>query len=95
MRIETPEHLARKMAEKGIGIDQAYEERTGCPWDYEAKSFEEMGADAVDIIETMMDLENRLGCEIADACCEMVEEMNPNDLLIWKRRQRKLDDLGI
>ena len=43
MRIETPEQLARKMAEKGIGIDQAYEERTGCPWDYEAKSFEEMG----------------------------------------------------
>ena len=95
MRIETPEQLARKMAEKGIGIDQIYEERTGCPWDYEAKSFEEMGADAVDIIETMMDLEKKLDCEITDACCELVEEMNPNDLLIWKRRQRKLDDLGI
>lgn len=95
MRIETPEQLARKMAEKGIGIDQIYEERTGCPWDYEAKSFEEMGADAVDIIETMMDLERRLDCEITDWCCELVEEMNPNDLLIWKRRQKRLDDLGI
>lgn len=95
MRIVTPEQLARKMAEKGIGIDQAYEERTGCPWDYEAKSFEEMGADAIDIIETMMDLEKRLDCEITDSCCELVEAMNPNDLLIWKRRQKRLDDLGI
>lgn len=95
MRIETPEALARKMAEKGIGIDQIYEERTGCPWDYEAKSFEDMGADGLDIVETMMELEKQLDCEITDACCEMVEEMNPNDLLIWKRRQRKLDDLGI
>jgi hypothetical protein len=95
MRIETPEQLAREMARKGIGIDQAYEERTGCPWDYEAKSFEEMGADAVDIIETMMDLEKRLDCEITDWCCELVESMNPNDLLIWKRRQGRLDDLGI
>lgn len=95
MRIETPEALARKMAEKGIGIDRVYEERTGCPWDYEAKSFEDMGADGLDIVETMMELEKQLDCEITDACCEMVEEMNPNDLLIWKRRQRKLDDLGI
>jgi hypothetical protein len=95
MRIETPEQLARAMAEKGIGIDQAYEERTGCPWDYDAKSFEEMGADALDIIETMMDLEKRLDCEITDLCCEMVESMDPNDLIIWKRRQRRLGDLGI
>ena len=95
MRIETPEQLARKMAEKGIGIDQIYEERTGCPWDSEAKSFEEMGADAIDIIETMMELEKRLDCEITDLCCELVEEMNPNDLLIWKRRQGRLDELGI
>lgn len=82
MRIETPEQLARKMAEKGIGIDQAYEERTGCPWDYEAKSFEDMGADAVDIIETMMDLEKRLDCEITDWCCELAGRLGDIDLYI-------------
>lgn len=95
MRIETPEALARKMAEKGIGIDRVYEERTGCPWDYEAKSFEDMGADGLDIVETMMELEKQLDCEITDWCCELVESMNPNDLLIWKRRQERLDELGI
>ena len=43
----------------------------------------------------VLEIEKVLDCEIRDACAELIEDMNPNDLTKRVRRMKRLDDLGI
>ena len=42
-----------------------------------------------------MEIEKVLDCEIRDACAELIDVMNPNDLTKRVRRMKRLDELGI
>ena len=93
--IQTTEQFIQLLDSKSFSIESLFIERTGMDWDYDAKTFEELGFDTIDFIEMIMDIEKILGCHISDDCAELIEEMNPNDLTKRARRQKKLDDLGI
>ena len=94
MTIRTLEQFIELLDRSSFSIEEYSSSRIG-DWDYEAKSFDELGFDALDIIEMIMEIEKDLDCEIRDECCELIEDMNPNDLTRRARRQKKLDDLGI
>lgn len=94
MRLTTIKQLTDRIAQKRVPLEKMFEAK-GCEWDYSAKTFEEIGADMLDIIEVIMDLENIMDCEITDDLADLVSISNPNDLLLSVTRQRKLDDLGI
>ena len=94
MRLTTTKQLAELLAIKSVSLEKMFEDK-GCEWDYSAKTFEEIGADMLDIIEVIMELEKIMDCEITDALAELVSIGSPNDLLLSVTRQRRLDDLGI
>ena len=94
MTIRTLEQFIEFLDRSNFSIEEYSSSRIG-DWDYEAKSFAELGFDALDIIEMIMDIEKALDCEIRDECVEFIEDMNPNDLTKRVRRQKRLDDLGI
>ena len=94
MRLTTIKGLADLIAKNRVSLENMFEDK-GCQWDCSAKTFEEIGADMLDIIEVIMELEKIMDCEITDALAELVSIGNPNDLLLSVARQRKLDELGI
>lgn len=94
MTIRTLEQFIEFLDRSNFSIEEYCSSKIG-EWDYEAKSFDELGFDAFDIIEMIMEIEKALDCEIRDECGELIEDMNPNDLTKRVRRQKKLDDLGI
>jgi acyl carrier protein len=94
MRLTTIKDLANHIARNRVSLEKMFEAK-GCEWDYSAKTFDEIGADMLDIIEVIMELEKIMDCEITDDLADLVSISNPNDLLLSVTRQRKLDDLGI
>ena len=94
MVIRTVEQFTEFLERSNFSIEEYSSSRIG-EWDYDAKSFEELGFDALDIIEMIMEIEKALDCEIRDECVDFIEDMNPNDLTKRVRRQKRLDDLGI
>ena len=94
MTIETIEQFIEFLNRSSFSIEEYCGSRIG-DWDYEAKSFDELGFDGFDIIEMVMEIEKVLDCEIRDSCAELIEDMNPNDLSKRARRMKRLDDLGI
>lgn len=95
MTIRTLEQFIELLDRNNFSIEDLCVDKIGVDWDYEARSFEELGFDELDIIEMIMEIEKALDCEIRDECCELIDAMNPNDLTRRVRRQKKLDDLGI
>ena len=95
MVITTIEEFIALLDRNNYSIENLYRDKIGAEWDYEARSFEELGCDELDIIEMIMEMEKALDCDIRDECCELIELMNPNDLTRRVRRQKKLDELGI
>lgn len=94
MIITTIEQFIALLDRSNFSIEEYCSSKIG-DWDYEAKSFDELGFDGFDIIEMIMEIEKVLNCEIRDVCAELIEEMNPNDLSKRVRRLKRLDDLGI
>ena len=94
MTIRTLEQFIEFLDRSNFSIEEYCGSKIG-DWDYEAKSFAELGFDGLDIVEMIMDIEKALDCEIRDECVEFIEDMNPNDLTKRVRRQKRLDDLGI
>ena len=94
MTIRTLEQFIEFLDRNNFSIEEYCSSRVG-DWDYEARSFDELGFDGFDIIEMIMEIEKVLNCEIRDSCAELIEEMNPNDLSKRVRRLKRLDDLGI
>lgn len=94
MTIETIEQFITLLDNNNFSIEEYCSSKIG-DWDYEAKSFDELGFDGFDIIEMIMEIEKVLKCEIRDSCAELIEDMNPNNLSKCARRLKKLDDLGI
>jgi hypothetical protein len=95
MTVKTVRELAALIAARGIRLEDIVLDRTGCEWDYSAKSFGEMGFDALDFIEVIMDLEKALDCVIPDSLADQVQDADPSSLILSEIRSRKLDDLGI
>jgi hypothetical protein len=95
MTVKTVRELAALIAARGIRLEDIVLDRTGCEWDYSAKSFGEMGFDTLDFIEVIMDLEKALDCVIPDSLADQLEGAEPNTLLLSAMRSKRLDDLGI
>ena len=94
MTITTTEQFISLLDRNNFSIEEYCNNRIG-DWNYDAKSFGELGFDTLDVIEMIMEIEKILNCEIRDECVESIGEMNPNDLTKCVRRQKRLDDLGI
>lgn len=95
MIITTVEEFIALLDRNSFSIEELCSTQIGVDWDYEARSFEELGFDGLDIVEMIMEIEKALDCEIRDSCAELIDAMNPNDLTKRVRRQKRLDDLGI
>ena len=95
MVIETIEQFITLLDSNNFSIEDLCLDKIGVDWDYEARSFEELGFDGLDIVEMIMEIEKVLDCEIRDSCVELIDSMNPNDLTKRVRRMKRLDDLGI
>ena len=95
MVIKTLEQFISLLDSNNFSIEELCVDKIGVDWDYEAASFAELGFDGLDIVEMIMEIEKVLDCEIRDACAELIEDMNPNDLTKRVRRMKRLDDLGI
>ena len=95
MTIRTVEEFIDLLDRNNFSIEELCIDKIGIDWDYEAKSFKELGFDGLDIVEIIMEIEKILDCEIRDSCAELIDVMNPNDLTRRARRQKRLDELGI
>ena len=95
MVITTIEQFIALLDRNNFSIEDLCLDKIGVDWDYEARSFKELGFDGLDIVEMIMEIEKVLDCEIRDSCVELIDAMNPNDLTKRVRRMKRLDDLGI
>lgn len=95
MVITTIEEFIALLDRNNFSIEELCSTQIGVDWDYDARSFSELGFDGLDIVEMIMEIEKVLDCEIRDECCELIDAMNPNDLTKRVRRMKRLDDLGI
>ena len=95
MVITTIEEFIALLDRNNFSIEELYSTQIGLDWDYEARSFSELGFDGLDIVEMIMEIEKVLDCVIRDSCAELIDAMNPNDLTKRVRRMKRLDDLGI
>lgn len=95
MTIRTVEEFIDLLDRNNFSIEELCIDKIGIDWDYEAKSFKELGFDGLDIVVIIMEIEKILDCEIRDSCAELIDVMNPNDLTRRARRQKRLDELGI
>ncbi len=93
--IKTLEQFIDLLDRNNFSIEDFCKNFMGVDWNYEAKSFGELGLHGLDIVEMIMEIEKVLDCQIYDNCVEMIELMNPNDLTKRIRRNKKLNDLGI
>ena len=100
--IKTVEQFIDLLDRNNFSIEDFCKNFMGVDWNYEAKSFGELGLHGLDIVEMIMEIEKVLDCQIYDGentrvkhCVEMIELMNPNDLTKRIRRNKKLNDLGI
>ena len=85
MVITTIEEFIALLDRNNFSIEDLCSTQIGVDWDYEARSFEELGFDGLDIVEMIMEIEKVLDCEIRDSCVELIDAMNPNDLTIRVR----------
>ena len=104
MTINTKEEFIQFIATNNISLDQIIKERCNVDWDYNAKTFDEMGLDDLDIVEIIMDIEKCYDCFITDELCGKLGILgnsdkeiyiNPNDLIVSVVRDRKLKELGL
>ena len=103
MTINTKKEFIQFLAINNVSLEQIIKERCNVDWDYNAKTFDEMGLDDLDIVEVIMDIEKNYDCFIADEFCvelgalgsDKKEYINPNDLIVSVVRDRKLKELGI
>lgn len=93
--ISSPKDLANLICERSFSLEDMVLDTAGCEWDYQAKSFEDMGMDAMDMISFIINIENNLCCVIPDDVADRICCMDPNGLLVSVLRQRRLDELGI
>ena len=103
MTINTKEEFIQFLAINKVSLEQIIKERCNVDWDYNAKTFDEMGLDDLDIVEVIMGIEKNYDCFITDELCgelgilgsDKKEYINPNDLIVSVVRDRKLKELGI
>ena len=101
--INTKEEFIQFLAINNISLEQIIKERCNVDWDYNAKTFDEMGLDDLDIVEVIMGIEKNYDCFITDEFCgelgilgsDKKEYINPNDLIVSVVRDRKLKELGL
>jgi len=103
MTINTKEEFIQFLAINNVSLEQIIKERCNVDWDYNAKTFDEMGLDDLDIVEVIMGIEKNYDCFITDEFCGELgilgssdkKYINPNDLIISVIRDRKLKELGL
>jgi acyl carrier protein len=81
--------------ENKTSIEDLTQEIIGFDWDYAAKKFEDMEIEQLDIIEMVMEIERRYKCMFDDNFLELMYDMNPNEVAIPARREKRLNQLGI
>ena len=81
--------------ENKTSIEDLTQEIIGFDWDYSTKKFKDMEIEDLDIIEMVMEIERRYRCLFNDNFLELMYNMDPNEVAIPARRERKLKQLGI
>jgi len=81
--------------ENKTSIEDLTQEIIGFDWDYATKKFKDMEIEDLDIIEMVMEIERRYRCLFNDNFLELMYNMDPNEVAIPARRERKLKQLGI
>ena len=103
-KIDTKTKLIQFIIENTIPLEDIVKKRFDITWDYNSKSFLDMGLDELDIIELVMILEKDYECSISDELCTDLGALtnlhqsniiNPNDLIRSYIRERKLKELGL
>ena len=103
MTINTKEQFIQFIETNNVLLEQTVKERCNIDWDYNAKTFQEMGLDELDIVDVIMDIEKNYNCFITDEFCSELgalgsdkkKYINPNDLIRSINRDKKLKELGI
>ena len=101
--INTKGEFIQFISSNNIPLEEIVKERCDVDWDYNAKTFHEMGLDDLDILEVVMDIEKKYDCSISDQFCDELgvlgsnkeNYINPNDLIVSIVRDRKLKELGL
>lgn len=101
--INTKEEFIQFIATNNISLEQIVKDRCDVDWDYNSKTFYEMGLDDLDVVEVIMDIEKCYDCFITDELCGELgilgssdkKYINPNDLIVSVVRDRKLKELGL
>jgi acyl carrier protein len=95
MTIKTIEQLVTLLQPKTFNdivrehIDDLFE------WDYCAKTFYEMNLDDLDIVEVIMNIEKEYDCLIPDELGEYMFSMDPQLLMRYYIRNKRIEELGI
>lgn len=88
--------LIQTIAELGIPFEKMCEEHCGVEWDRNARSFDEMMMDDLDVISVILEIEKKFDIDITDVLLEeLVISTKPNDLVVASNRNSRLDELGI
>lgn len=94
--IANTQSLITTIDELGIPFAQMCEELCGVIWDRDARRFEDMAMDELDVITVILEVEKSFGLEITDGLLEdLITSTRPNDLVVVAERRRRLDELGI
>ena len=95
MTIKTIEQLVTLLQPKTLNdmvrehLDNDFE------WDYNAKTFNEMNVDDLDMVEVIMNIEKEYDCEIPDDLGEYMFSMDPQLLMRSYIRNKRIEELGI
>ena len=95
MKIKTIEQLVTHLQPKNFTniiiehIDEGFE------WNYDAKSFGDMGLDDLDIVEVIMNIEKEYDCEIPDDLGEYMFSMDPQPFMRSYIRNKRIEELGL
>lgn len=88
--------LIQTIADLGIPFEKMCEEHCGVEWDKNARSFEEMMMDELDVITVIIEIENKFDVNVTDTLLEeIIVSTKPNDLVVASNRNSRLDELGI
>jgi acyl carrier protein len=64
-------------------------------WDYNAKTFNEMNVDDLDMVEVIMNIEKEYDCEIPDDLGDYMFSMDPQLLMRSYIRNKRIEELGL
>lgn len=89
------ETLKQTICEMQIPFDKICENLCSIKWNPNARTFYEMDMDELDVIATVIDIENKYEIQICDLVLDKILRIHPDSLMVGLRRLDRLVELGI